>query len=306
MVDFSPPDGFIEGDFLKNYRASRQAKRSAKYAHHRRKDFKPTPFLDLPRTQRRDLAASLNWRIRSDPNGQGVFTTHGILPGSREYPLFDEHGQRNISVWANFLFMAKAPLREGKFFNAMATSVLREAVERLEDLAEEAITERLSEEDKPNSGRRSFFQERSDGSTVTVLAPSVGLPSLDGLTKSGAQAAWLRERWDRLEELVSIQPHVELDFSYGHGIGVDFLVDMPFVDTETIPTLIKQFHQDGESARLEPPVDLTKYAQPLRDLMETVLWRWDADQARAEGSPEPDASPTVQRLYDFRSQGVRW
>lgn len=306
MNEFVPPEGFVEGDFLGDYRSSRKAKRRAKYRHHRRHEFEPIPFLDLPRVKRRDKAASLNWRIRSDPNGRGVFTTHEILPGSREWPLLDAQGHRNISLWASFLFMSQAPLREGRFFNATAHSVLYKAFEQLEDQAEAAVLTRVPDTEKALLERRHFFQDHPDGSVSMVSAPASGLPSLGGLTRAGAQAAWLRERWDDLEDLVHIQPGVALDFSYGHGIGVSFVVDQPWVDTETIPGIVEQFRQRGEQEYTEQAVDLKKYAQPLRELMETLLWRWDHEQADAEGAPAPEASDAVRRLYHFKSQAIRF
>lgn len=305
MADFTPPEGYVEGDFLSDFMCSRRSKRRQKYRHQKKK-YDPTPFLSLPRSQRRDMTASLGWRIQSDPNGRGIFHTHGILPGSREWPLLDEAGQRNVSLWASFLFLSSAPLRQGRFFNATAYSVLHQAVDKLEELAEEAVVAQVQEEEKPLLECREFFQTYADGSVSTLSAPAAGLPSLGGLTKAGAQAAWLREHWEKLEELVSIAPTAELDFSYGHGIGVRFVVDQPWVDTETIPEIIEAFRQRGEQGYLDPPADLARYAKPLRELLESTLWRWDNAQAQAEGKPGPEPSDAVRRLYDFRSQAIRW
>lgn len=305
MAEFTPPEGYIEGDFWDDFIGSRRSKRLQKYRHQKKK-YDPEPFLSLPCPRRRDMTASLGWRIQSDPNGRGIFHTHGILPGSREWPLLDEAGQRNVSLWASFLFLSSAPLRQGRFFNATAYSVLHQAVEKLEELAEEAVLAQVPDQEKSLLEPRQFFQTYANGSISTLSAPDEGIPSLGGLTRAGAQAAWLRERWEKLEELVSIAPEAALDFSYGHGIGVRFVVDQPYVDTETIPLIIQAFRERGEQGYVDPPVDLKRYAKPLRELLEPTLWRWDSTQARAEGNPEPKPSDAVLRLYDFRSQAIRW
>lgn len=80
---FNPPEGFEE-DFLggKGMETPRWLKRAQKFDHQKKR---PT-FLELDPRVRRNLAVSMRWRIRTDPNGAGVFYTQDILPGSREWP----------------------------------------------------------------------------------------------------------------------------------------------------------------------------------------------------------------------------
>lgn len=275
---------------------------------HRRKWYEPTPFLDLPRSKRRDMAASMGWRIQSNPNGGGLFVTNQILPGDRERPLFDLSGHRDLSLWAHFYFKSQRPLRDGVFFYATANTVTKVAVEALLKLAEDHVNGLLTEEErKPNLDLFRYkrlpngnWQQRQ-----TLAYPT--FESLGGLTKDGAKAVWLRQHWHELESLVSLSPVAGLDYSYPRGIRVEFVVDLDTVDRQTIPVIIERFRQKGEQGYIDEPVDLTRYGKRLRELLEVHLWHMDRIQTQAEGKPGPEQPrEEVVRVADYQSQPIRW
>ena len=271
-----------------------------------RKRFEPTPFLDQPRTVRRDKAASKNWRIRTDPNGQGLFTTHQILPGSRELPLIDQDGAPNLNFWANFHFASTRPLREGRLFYATAQTVTKQAVDDLLEMTEQQVLAKLSPADRRNRHARYSFTPKKDGWLEMNSTAAPLLDSLGGLSMGGAKAAWLRQHWDTLETLVTLQPHARFDLAYSQGIGVLFLVDEDSLDCQTIPALIERFRRGGEQPYEDPIVDLKKHGHRLRQLLGIHLWRFDAQQAEAEGREPPELADELVKLWNYESHGIRW
>lgn len=302
MDTFQPPEGFTE-DSLFSRRADkpvpRWLKRRRKYRHQQ----KNVVFEKLPRPYRRAKAVSLRWQIRTDPNGQGVYTTHDILPGSRDWPAHED-GTLAPSYWADLYFMSARPIREGRFYNAVATSVVMVAVREIEDLAEAAIKAQLSEEDREASRLRAFSRPSKSGSEM-IFATRVGLSSLGGLTRQGAQAQWLRDRWDQLATLVEVRPSAEFLPDYAYGIGLNLVSDQATVDTRTLPAIVQQFLARGEVAYTDEPVDLVLYLDAIRGLLGTILWRWDAHQARAEGREPEEPDEALHPYFHFESKPIR-
>ena len=292
---------------LQAFGLSRQRKIHPRRAALLRKRFEPTPFLDQPRTQRRDRAASMNWRIATDPNGRGLFTTHQILPGSRELPLVDGDGLPNLNFWANFHFASVRPLREGRLFYATAKTLTYQAVNDLLEMAEAHVEQQLTPVDRRNQQPRYSYTPLKDGGVEMTSTAHPRLESLGGLTVGGAKAAWLRQHWDDLESLVTLCPSAVFHPDYSQGIGVHFLVDLDTIDCDTIPAIIERFRRGGEQAYEDPAVSLKKYGSRLREILEVHLWHFDAQQAEAEGRDRP-APPreAVCRLADYQSQGIRW
>lgn len=307
MADFTPPEGFTQEDDpwssldLSEALLSGAVRRRLK--RRRRQAF--VPFQDRPRSQRRSETASVGWRIRNDPNGKGVFTTSVILPGSREYPLYNDQGERELNFWASFLFRSTQPLRAGVFYNATVTSVIQVAVETILEMAEEAVEANMTPEDAKRS-RRTVFQKKTKHGTEMILAPEQPLESLGGLTESGAQAQWVREHWDRFTTLVAVHPKVEFVPGYENGFGLNLVTDLATVDTETIPTIVARFQQRGEIEHTDAAVDLTPHIPTIHRLLETHLWSWDGEEAKARGQEKPEPSLSVQQLYHYRSHGLRW
>lgn len=300
---FQPPDGFRLWTLLEDFEARGSKERKATARRIRLNAV--VPFMTLPRSRRRDLTASLAWRIRTDPNGAGVFRTRSILPGSREWPLFDENGQRELNFHADFRFLSQRPLREGVFFNAWARTATMIAAQEIENLADETIEAQIAPDDAARAEHRIYAQSQPDGGMVTIYAPDAPLDSLGGLTAAGAKAAWLRARWDVLESLVTVHPHAALDYGYARGIGLHVVTDLPTVDTETLPRIIARFRDAGEQAYRDGPMDLAAQGGTLRHLLETTLYHWDLRQAESEGAAQPEPSETVRRLGNYQSLGIR-
>lgn len=271
-----------------------------------RKRFEPTPFMDQPRAKRRDRVASLNWRIRTDPNGRGVFYTHAILPGSRELPLVDPDGHPNLNFWANFYFASMRPLREGRLFYATAQTVAKQAVDVLLEMAKTHVDHQLTPVDRRNQRPRYSYTRLKNGGMEMTSTTHPRLESLGGLTVGGAKAKWLRQHWNDLETLVALHPHARFDLSYSQGIGVLFLVDEDSLDCQTIPALIERFRRGGEQPYEDPAVDLKKHGQRLRQLLGTHLWHFDAQQAEAEGREPPELADELVKLWNYESHGIRW
>jgi hypothetical protein len=299
--DFLPPEGFTE-DFLFSGRdtPSRRMKRRRKFAHQRRR---PT-YLELDRQTRRSKAVSLRWRIASDPDGQGVFTTHDILPGSRDWPGTPP-GTWAPHAWADFYFMSRKPISQGLFYNAYAKTALEAAALAIEKMAETEVLAKLTEEEQHATRLRSFGKPNADGGSTMIFAPDVGVPSLGGLTKRGAQAQWLREHWDQLATLVEIHPSAELDTQYERGIGLHLIVPETSVDTLTLPHIIKAFLDRGEVAYEDPAIDLAPHLELLKKRLGATLWRWEKQQAEHEGREMDEPDESLWPFFDTHSNAIR-
>lgn len=298
---FQPPEGFVEDTFWYGGGGTpRWLKKSRKFAHQKKR---PT-FLELDRKTRRNLAVSMRWRIRTDPNGAGVFHTHDYLPGSKEWPG-DSSGQWAPHAWADFYFMSAKPISQGLFYNVYAKTSLEAAAEAIEEMAEEAVKAQMSEADRKATRLRSFSKENPGGGSTMVFAPDVGAESLGGLTRQGAQAKWLRERWEELHTLVQIKPKAEIEKDYQYGVGLHMIVPQISVDTRTIPEIIEQFIARGEVAYEDPAFDLSAHIDVLRLRLGATMWRWDNVQARAEGREMEEPAEELWPYFDTQSNAIR-
>lgn len=296
--DFTPPEGFTASDFLSRSRLRPSQKRRL-----RRKE--DTVFMAQPRRVRRNKAVSLGNRIKCDRAGLGVFTSHQILPGAPEWP--QEEGAP-LCHWADFLFLSARPKREGIYFNAFAQTVPMVVAEKIKDMAEEAVAARLTPEDKEASKLRSFTKKLpgKNGGTEMVFAPHRALPSLGGLTVEGAQAAWLRDNWDKVATLVQVRPEALIKTDYCAGVGLEMIVAKSRLDIFIIKDIITEFLARGEAQYVDPPVDLVEYLPQIHALLESILWRWEAMQARSEGKEDPPLpGGDALRVYDFESAPIR-
>jgi hypothetical protein len=299
--DFVPPEGFLLDNLFSatSTRSRKQKQRRRLPAH---LDPKTPSFMDLPRSKRRDAAASMGWRIRSDVDGSGVFTSHQILPGSRDMPNKDG---TQASHWADFYFMSSQPLRAGIFYNAYAQTVPMHVAERIADMAEEAIESRLSPEDQARDQIRSFSRKTRHGREM-VFAPHPILESLGRQTRDGAQAQWLNEHWPQLSTLVEARPHANIKLDYNYGIGLEMLVAKQTLDVVTIPEVIADFRARGEVAYTDDALDLAEFLPAIETLLRVKLWRWQAADARARGEAPPDITdPDVLHAFGFESQPIR-
>jgi hypothetical protein len=279
-VPFTPPEGFVPDPlFSRRSEPSRHRKQRQRRQAQRRF----VPFTDLPRRERRDRTVALGWRIRSDANGAGVFTSHDILPGSREWP----ESKGGVAHWADVFFLAQGR-QPTAYFNATVETVAMVWANRLIELAETAIAAQMTAADEERSRPQAFSKRLPGGHSAMIFGPHTGLASLGGLTVEGAQAAWLRERWDARATLVSMGETARLEPGYRSGIGLTLITAEPNLTVSAVARAIAVYRSRGEGAYTAPPEDFATHQAAIEAIVLHRLWRWDCVQARVAGEPVPD------------------
>lgn len=300
-VPFNPPPGFQEDDELWFGVGSARRRRSP----HRRPQawMRPVvPFDTLPRTQRRDMAASMSWRIQSDPNGQGVFTSHDVLPGSREWPL--ECG--GVVHWADLYFMSSRPLRHGVFYNATVTTAAMVASRTIVDRVRSLVMSQIPDEEQELTRVRTFSRPLKKGGREMVFAPHTGIPSLGGLTVDGACARALRDSWEQWPLWVEVCESARFLPGYAHGFGLDLVVRESNLSVDALAQCVDRFRSRGEVEFHDDPFPVENFASAIEPLLEVQLWRWEASQARSNGDPIPSLpSQAAMRVMNHESNAIR-
>lgn len=196
-----------------------------------------TPFASLSRHRQRDAFVRLRWKILGDkPIYGGLFTSHLVL---------DEPGRPDIyRQWFDFLFLG---LDGHSIWNASITTGNLHFWERAEDLASEQTRSRLTEAELEEEYRWKFSPAFYDGrqKLYRVIRPEPRRhAALDGLT--------VREHEEKVaSEILRETPPViheafRLDHSYQYGIGLEIIVDAPFIDHTVIEGAILRFQELGE------------------------------------------------------------
>lgn len=297
----TPPEGFSLDDLFEvgTWRVrSRKAKR-------RRPRPERPAFLTLSRRKRRDLTVALAARIQSDPNGRGVFTSHDILPGSREW--LDPDGTSGVQ-WADAYFLSRQPRRFGRFYNATVQTTAMKVAEYLEHLVQEAIEAQV-EAAAPGTRTRSrvYSREIAGGGREMRFGAPPALECLGGLSVAGAQAAWLRARWDALETLATpaLISEVRTDTSYAYGIGLHLTVPETRLTVERIVAAIERFWNQGEPEQASAPVAYDQVQSVVEQLLRVHLHHWDIQQAHCTGEEPPEWPEELVEIASFQSNAVR-
>lgn len=287
MSESAPPEGFVEFGLARSRASKRRRPRQHKV------------FDDLPLSARRNRAVALGWRIRCDRNGAGVFTSHDYLPGSIEWPV-SEGGQVH---WADVIFLSAAGPRTGRIFNATVHTLAMRLAESIEEVVENAIDEQLSPEDRDRARVRMFLRRiPGKNSSEMVFSPHPVLDSLGGMTVEGARAKWLREHWDRLDNLVRVGESAQFLPGFAFGTGLNLTTAQPNLTVEAVAAAIADFRARGET-QYEIPVDFQTQRATVEAMLRGKLWRWDCIQARATGAPDPASPDDV--LVGFESNAIR-
>jgi hypothetical protein len=286
--EFQPPEGFSKDDLFDDEQPSRRTKRIRKYARQRnkRKD-----FLLLPRPKRRKMTASIGWKIRSDANGRGMFTSHQVIPGSIDYPL--EPGEKGAG-WVDFYCRSNQPLRMGVFYNGYAKTVVMDVVDQMEKLAGQATKNLLSEEEKQRDRPRMFTKKIRIGSEV-IFAPSPCFEVLGGMTTRGFSGQWLIDHLDRIDQCIKVCPHARLKTDYAYGVGLEMLVASPGITVDSLAQEIEKFYARGEISYEDDPIDLTPYLPQAREHLEDSAWAMLRADARARNLPDPTPAHVIAR-----------
>lgn len=290
-----PPEGF-EPFNLRNRLKTRKMKRRRRLPAHIRE---PIAFERLPRQKRRKIAASMHWRILSDPNGKGLFLTHDILPGSREWPKKEDEEMPPIH-WADVFFMSKKPLRFGIFYNAIIRTVAMNVSEAIVKMADDYVESQIPQNNKEHK-RGTYAKKLANGNTEMWFAPEPLLDSLQGLSIPGAKAKWLRDNWDNLSNLVVAKQSANILPGYARGIGLELMVNLPTIDVDTIPEAIAIFQSKGEQAFEDAPLDYQTIKNQVEPLLKVHLWRWDNAHSRAADTDPPE-TPDQDTLDVFQHE----
>ncbi|MFC3569338.1 hypothetical protein [Paracoccus simplex] len=196
-----------------------------------------TPFASLSRHRQRDAFVRLRWKILGDkPIYGGLFTSHLVL---------DEPGRPDIyRQWFDFLFLG---LDGRSIWNASITTGNLCFWERSQDMAAEQTRSRLTEAELEEEYRWKFspaFHVGRQKLYRVIRSEPRRHAALDGLT--------IREYEEKVasEVLCETPPVIHesfrLDHSYQYGIGLEIIVDAPFIDRTVIEEAILRFQELGE------------------------------------------------------------
>ena len=302
---FVPPQGFSCDDLCSRIQ-SRSRKRRAKYRKHRKR---PPVFEKLPRSARRTQTVSIAWRIKCDINGAGIFSTHQILPGSKEWPIEDSPKgpmpPTGGSGWVDFLFLSRKPRRAAVFYNAYAKTVGMEIVDRIVVQAAEAVKELLSEEDQNRNRIKAFTRKLASGGSEMVFAPALVFDILDGLTSNGYMGQWLIDRLDSIGALVEVCPNAKLVRDYTYGIGLEMIVKAPSLTVESLANEVRDFLDRGEIEYNDGPIELAPYLAQAREDVEAIAWSFLRIDANSRGLPDPTPEYVSRSKSDLCSVPIR-
>lgn len=287
--DFIPPEGFQSFESMRSRRSKR-----------RRRHDRPV-FDDLPKHHRRSQAVSIGWRIKTDPNGRGVFLTHDYLPGSLDWPV-SEGGQVH---WADIFFLSAAGARTGIIYNATIHTLVMRLAETIEEKVEEAVDAMLSDEDRVKSQTRMFLRKIPGKSlSETLFAPRQALASLGGLTLEGGRAKWLREHWDQLASLATLGESAKILPGYTYGTGLSLTTAQSNLTAQAVVEAITDFRARGEQ-EYDIPVDFETQRKSVEAMLRGKLWRWDCSQATVEGKEAPPAPQDDDMIIGYESNAIR-
>lgn len=206
---------------------------------------KEKTFLQIPSHIRGDWYTKVKNDIRQEALRGRIFSSMDVIdPKCR-------------CTWADFFFLSKKPKI---YYNAYIVIAQSEMVERVENkISEENIElfhklglDKLEWEvcDRDSLGRPLFYRMKNDR-TEKVFEETGGMTFFD----------WERSLTDKYlkENQPDVYEEYNLDFTYEHGIGVNFIVDEDIITDEVITKHIQRFWELGEKPyKAETPVDKSK------------------------------------------------
>ncbi len=296
LAPFVPPPGFLPDIWSPGVASMSPRQRRA---HYRSISF--TPFSRRsPRYQRRE-AILLAKKIHSDPLGRGVFTFNPLPPSPYKYP---PRAALNHIGSVNVLFM-KSGQRPTLFFNAYIRTVGTVLANLIVDQANHAINVMLSEQDAANYDGRVFSRPLPSGGFEMLFPPPIAYPSLGGLTRAGAKAAWLRSQWDNRADLCRISQSATLYHEYRNGIGLELITAQPDLSTDGILAAISTFRANRERKYTLAVESFANHAKIIDALLLDQLWHWDCAKAKPNGAkPPPLPQPAADLIRSLPAYAV--
>lgn len=276
---FVPPDGFTADSLF-----HLSARPSAPVRRAKARAWRTTSFAKQSHHYRRGATVSLGWRIRTDPNGRGIFTTHDILPGSREW---GEAPASSHCQWADALFL-KTGQQPAMFFNATIRTLALVWAEGIIAAAEDAIDAAISTDDANEARLRSFSRRLPGGGCEMIFAPAKRLASLGGLTREGAIAGWLREHWETRGDIFVPRQSAKLCREYGYGVGLNLVTGERALSLDGVVAAIACFRSYGEQDYILSKEPFGNYAETVDAILRGHLCQWDCVQADADDEPRPE------------------
>jgi hypothetical protein len=244
----------------------------------RRPRIKPTRYIDLPRSRRRDRFVSLRYKISQDRDGHGVFTTRHVLPGSAEWASMCEEDAGlgklpNYHAEARFLSSVKA--REGWLYHGDFRSIEMDVFDRLEQVVDARIDEILASAGLTSSDATSpliFGPPEGFGSKRTYRMLDTPWPRLDafeGQTLFGARA----DVWAKLtpEQWGTARASFRLDFSCPSGVDLYAVVPDTNITLDTVAARIRQFLEMGEAPAEFDPVSIDAMVPAVQAMIDRQI-----------------------------------
>ncbi len=198
-----------------------------------RKRRRRTHFVDLPRHRQKDQFIRARNRIRrAAPVLGGRFYTHDYL-----------HGENG---WADVLFLSPRP---PLFYNAILSTTRYDYREKVHELASEASYQ-MAPDREPDFHSRG----RRDPKTKHWIYDYEPLryPELDGLTR----LQWIERELPRFADARTLQvfEYWTLHRDYAYGMGLEAVIDVPFLTIEAIEGFIDRFLNTDTGYRSDTPL----------------------------------------------------
>jgi hypothetical protein len=230
-----------------------------------RNRFRWTPFVDLSRHRQKDQFIRARNRIRrAAPVLGGRFYTHDYL-----------HGENG---WANAIFLSPRP---PLFYNALLRTTRYAYREEVENLASDASYE-LAPDREPDF----FSRGRRDPKTKYWVYDYEPLryPELDGLTRQD----WITRELPRFADARTV--HVfeswTLHRDYEFGLGLEAVIDVPFLTIEALHGFIDRFLAAETDFRSDTPLSYGYEEAGPWGLESNALidpWDWPRVKSVTEG-----------------------
>lgn len=240
-----------------------------------------TPFLEKPRSWRRDRFVSLRWKIANDPNGRGVFTSQhmmdgGIYNGQRYERGVDSH-------WCDFRFLSRAHAQHGLVYTATVSTALMKAVDWAEEYAWNQERAALNEDEFALAHPAIEFVPCGKGLYTMKSGVDPVFERFGGVSAWGLRARFLREAIDRIPP---VAPSCQLKRHYKTGLGAWFITANPSITIDNVAEMIEQFWARGEVPYEDEAIDFSQGSSnhdALARMINDQACAWERMDMRARG-----------------------